>query len=233
MVFLVYNVPHMNKKLIVISITAIIGFVVLAYFSTNKPVPTEFPEQAQVRTPNASDSAKIIDHTLGKGKHVLVEYSDLQCPACQAVHNYLSTEKKNDSNFAKIMEEQYTFVYRHYPLIRIHKNAEIAARSAEAAALQGKYYEFLDEAFKTQKEWSEMAKAREFFVDIAKTLGLEEEQFVKDVDSVGVTEKIGADIALADKANIRGTPTFFIDGELVEFGSFDQLKKSIIDSAKN
>jgi len=222
----------MNTKLIVISITAIIGFVVLAYFSTNKPVPTEFPEQAQVRTQNASDSAKIFDHTLGKGKNVLVEYSDLQCPACQAVHNYLSTEKKNDPKFAKIMEEQYTFVYRHYPLIRIHKNAEIAARSAEAAAMQGKFYEFLDEAFKTQKKWSEIDTAREFFVDVAKSLDLDEAQFVKDVDSATVSEKIGEDIALADKANIRGTPTFFINGEIVDFGNFEQLKQIITDSAQ-
>lgn len=222
----------MNKKLIVISITALIGFVVLAYFSTNKPVPTEFPEQAQVRTSNASDSAKIIDHTLGKGKHILVEYSDLQCPACKSAHDYISTEKKNDPNFAKIMEEQYTFVYRHYPLIRIHKNAEIAARSAEAAAMQGKFYEFLDEAFKTQKEWSESDKAREYFVDIAKSLNIDGEQFVKDIDSATVSEKIGEDIKFAEKASIRGTPTFFIDGQTVEFGSFEEMKKIIIDSAK-
>jgi protein-disulfide isomerase len=223
----------MNTKLIVISITAIIGFVVLAYFSTNKPEQTSFPEQAQLRTQDASASGKLVDHTLGKGKHIMIEYSDLQCPACKSFHDYISAEKKKDANFAKIMNEQYTFVYRNFPLITIHKNAEIAARSAEAAAIQGKFYEFLDAGFGSQNEWASSDKAREYFINLAKTLGLDTEKFSQDIDSAAVSQKIEADIALGEQAKIGGTPTFFIDGQKVSnFGSFDEFKKIVIDAAK-
>lgn len=224
----------MNKKLIIISIVALVGFVVLAYFSTNTPTQTVFPEQAQLRPSDATDSAKLGDHPQGSGKHIMVEYSDLQCPACKSAHDYLKAEKEKDPSFAKIMDEQFTFVYRNFPLVNIHKNAEIAARSAEAAAMQGKFYEFLDQGFATQTEWAESDKAREFFVNIAKDLGLDTDKFEKDIDSQAVTDKIGADIQLGEQAKIEGTPTFFIDGEKVTgFGSFDEFKKIIVDSVQN
>ena len=233
MIILVYNILHMNKKLIVISITALIGFVILAYFSTNKPQQTVFPELAKVQTTEASGSGKLADHTLGNGKHIMIEYSDLQCPACKSFHDYLSQEKKKDANFAKIMNEQYTFVYRNFPLVTIHKNAELAAHAVEAAALQGKFYEFLDQGFATQAEWSQSDTARDFFVNLAKGLGLDAEKFAKDIDAPEVTQKIEADVASANKVGLDSTPTFFIDGEKVTgFGSFDEFKKIVIDTAK-
>lgn len=224
----------MNKKLIVISITALIGFVVFAYFSTNKPQQTAFPEQAVVYTQEATGSGRLADRTLGTGKHIMVEYSDLQCPACKSLHDFMNQTKGTDPSFRKLMEEQYTLVYRHYPLIRIHKNAEIAARSAEAAGIQGKFYEFIDKAFTSQADWSGSDDGREFFVALAKELGLDTEKFVADIDSAAVTDKIGADIKLAEQGGIQGTPTIFIDGQKIEnFGTFDQLKQIIIDLAKD
>ncbi|MBP6994194.1 thioredoxin domain-containing protein [Candidatus Woesebacteria bacterium] len=224
----------MNKKLIVISIVALVGFVVLAYFSTNEPAQTAFPEQAQLRPSGASDSAKLGDHPQGAGKHIMVEYSDLQCPACKSAHDYLKAEKQKDPAFAKIMDEQFTFVYRHFPLVNIHKNADVVARSAEAAAIQGKFYEFIDRAFATQSEWAESDKARELFVNIATDLGLDTDKFDADIDSQAVTDKIGADIQLGEQARIEGTPTFFIDGEKITgFGSFDEFKKIVVDSVQN
>jgi protein-disulfide isomerase len=223
----------MNKKLIVISITAIVGFVVLAYFSTNKPQQTVFPELTQIRTQEASGSGKLGDHTIGEGKNIMLEYSDLQCPACKSFHEYLNQEKKKDANFAKIMNEQYTFVYRHFPLVTIHKNAEIAARSAEAAALQGKFYEFVDQIFASQAEWSASDTAREYFVKLATTIGLDAERFETDIDSQQVTQKISEDVASANEVGLNSTPTFFINGEKIsDFSSFEEFKKIVIDSVK-
>ena len=234
MVILVYNIPHMNTKLVIISTVAVIAFVIMAYFMTNKPEQTVYPEMTQVRPTESTASGKLTDHTLGTGKHVMIEYSDLQCPACKSFHEYLTQEKKKDANFAKIMNEQYSFVYRHFPLTAIHKNAELAARSAEAAALQNKFYEFLDKAFATQGSWAQSDTAREYFVTIAEELGLNTQQFNTDIDSDAVSAKITADVNSGETAKIDATPTFFIDGEKIKgFGTFPEFKQIIIDSTKN
>ncbi len=224
----------MNTKLVIISTVAVIAFVVVAYLMTNKSEQTIYPEMTQVRPTEATGSGKLTDHVLGTGKHIIIEYSDLQCPACRSFHEYLSQEKKKDVNFGKIMSERYSFVYRNFPLTGIHKNAELAARSAEAAAMQNKFYEFVDRAFATQTDWAESDKAREFFVNIAKELGLNTTKFNTDIDSDAVSAKIIADVSSGEAVKIDATPTFFIDGEKIKgFGTFQEFKQIIIDYAKN
>ncbi len=132
------------------------------------------------------------------------------------------------------MDEKYSFVYRHFPLTGIHKNAELAARSAEAAALQGKFYDFLDKAFATQGTWAQSDTARDFFVNIAKELGLDTAKYNADIDSDVVSAKIVADVSSGEAAKIDATPTFFIDGEKIKgFGTFPEFKQIIIDYANN
>lgn len=232
--FSLYNGLIMNSKLIIISIIALVGFVVLAYFATNKPQPTSFPEVAQVRTKESTGSAQLADHTMGKGKHILVEYSDLQCPACKSFHDYLANEKKKDAAFAKVLNDQYTVVFRHFPLVSIHKNAEPAAKAAEAAGMQNKFFEFIDKAFASQQEWSVLEDPQKYFISIANDLGLDVDQFASDMKTKQVTKKIQSDVDSALRTNLDSTPTFFIDGEkVVNLGNFEDLKKRIIDSANN
>lgn len=223
----------MNKKSIVISLTVIIGFVVLAYFATNKSGPSQdFPDVSQIRQTDATSSASLGDHTQGKGKHVLVEYSDLQCPACKSFHEYLLQMKAKDKNFAKILDEKYTFVFRTFPLTNIHRNAELAAKAAESAGIQSKYFEFVDKVFATQQEWAESDTARAYFGSIAKDLKLDETKFDADIDSKLVTQKVRSDVASGTQANLEGTPTFYLDGKRITFGSFEEFKQILIDAAK-
>lgn len=80
-------------------------------------------------------------------KVTLVEFSDLQCPACAQAHPVVK----------QILEENkgnINFVYRHFPLSQ-HKNARIAAEAAEAAGEQGKFFEMVSKLFENQNKWSE------------------------------------------------------------------------------
>jgi len=91
------------------------------------------------------------DHTKGSSEAgvVLIEYSDFQCPACA----YYAPVVNQLSN---VFPEDLLIVYRHFPLQSIHSNAKGAAVAAEAAALQGKFWEYHDILFEKQVEWARL-----------------------------------------------------------------------------
>lgn len=139
----------------------------------------------------------------------LVEFSDFQCPACGVYHQMV---KKIIDQFKGSM----TFVYRNFPLTDLHPNAPLAAQAAEAAGLQGKYWEMHDLLFTKQSEWSASATARDIFAEYAESLGLNVDQFKKDIDSDAVKNRIAADIADGNALGINATPTFFLNNRKLE-----------------
>lgn len=161
-----------------------------------------------------------VDHKKGaeNPKVTLVEYSDFQCPACGQYYTMLKELVQEFPN-------DVTIVYRHYPLKQIHKNAEKAAQAAEAAAKQGKFWDTHDILFNTQSVWSELEKPEEQFEKYAQSLGLNIEQFKKDLVSAEVVEKVRNDESSASSMNLRGTPTFFLNNTLIPNPqSYEQLK---------
>ena len=194
------------KQLLIFAILiVIIGASVWYLGKTNKKY---VQESTTVNTVNAAD------HTKGntEAKNVFIEYSDFQCPACKG---YEPTLQKLFSD----TKENMLFVYRHFPLRSVHPNAQLAAQAAEAANLQGKFWEMHDLLFERQDEWAEKSNPRDIFVGYAKNLGLNEQQFQKDIDSSSVKEKIDADYNDAIRLNLQGTPTFYLNGKQPEQAS--------------
>ena len=114
------------------------------------------------------------------------------------------------------------FVYKNYPL-PFHPQAMPAAKAAIAAGKQGKFFEMHDKIFENQKTLS-----AEFYPTAAKELGLDVEKFKKDMESPEVAQQIQQEMAEAQKADVRGTPTIFINGKKPQGRSFE-LYKQIID----
>lgn len=230
-----YNEHHMNIKIIMLSVVGIVGFLLLSYTAFNKPQQTTIDGVSKIRTsPDASQSGQLNDHTAGSGKQVLVEYSDLQCPACKSFHEYIEQEKKNDPAFAQVMDKQYTTVFRHFPLESIHPNARLAAQSAEAAGLQDAFFPFIDMAFARQQEWSQSEDAKTLFINMARELALNVDQFESDLVSEPVLAKVEADLSSALSMGLNSTPTFFInDNKITEFQTFEDFKVIIMQSASN
>jgi protein-disulfide isomerase len=106
-------------------------------------------------------------------------------------------------------------VFRNFPLPG-HEHAREAALAAEAAGLQGKFWEMHDTLYREQETWSKAPNARELFESYAGTIGVDVDQFKKDVDSDKVRERIDSDIALADSLGIKVTPTLFINNHPVD-----------------
>lgn len=218
----------MSKNQIIIAVVSILGTFILLfgiYKITNIPKQTSFPEVSTI----ASD-----DHTkwAKNSKNVLVEYADLQCPACQNFHDLIKDLEKNDKDVQAAMKN-ITFVYRHLPLTTIHKNAQAAAYASEAAGRQNKFFEMVDKLFTNREKWENSDKAADLFVQYAKELKLKEDQFKTDMNSSGVKQKVNTDSSGANKFQVSSTPTFFLNGEKVEVASFDQFRQLLIDTAKN
>ncbi len=156
-----------------------------------------------------------------ESKVVLVEYSDFQCPACAF---YQEDLKKILSEFG----DKINFVYRHYPLVQIHKSAYLAAQLAEAAGIQGKFWEMHDQLFETQNSWSKENNPKDTFMVIADKLGLDKKKVEEDINLTAVKNKIDNDIKSGDEYGINATPTFFLNGnKLKDINSFEDFRNII------
>ncbi len=151
------------------------------------------------------------DHVRGAkdGKVTLVEFGDFQCPACGAYESIVRQVLVDNKDTLK-------FSFRHFPLVQIHKNALLAAKASEAAALQGKFWEMHDILYDKQEEWGGALNAREFILVYATTIKLDVAKFSSDIESKAVEEKILAELREGVKLGIQGTPTFFLNGKKIE-----------------
>lgn len=142
-------------------------------------------------------------------KAIVVEYGDFQCPACGAYFPMVDQAQKE-------LGKDVQFIFRHFPLTMLHKNALMAAKAAEAAGKQGKFWEMHDKLFSTQKDWSELANPQDMFVSYAQALGLDTVKFTTDLKDSAIAQKISDSYDFGSKLGINGTPTFFINSKKIE-----------------
>jgi protein-disulfide isomerase len=150
------------------------------------------------------------DHVRGSpAGHLIIEYGDYECPCSrQAFHAIEQVERQLDGNIR--------FAFRHFPLIGIHPHALAAAAAAEAAALQGRFWDMHELLFHRQKALED-GDLRGY----AAQLGLDVAAFDRDRASIAVADRIRRDVdsGLAS-GQVVGTPTLFIDG-VVHRGGYD------------
>ena len=148
----------------------------------------------------------------------IVMFSDFQCPSCSATHPVLK----------KVMAEypgKIKFVVRDFPLESIHENAFSAAIAANAAAKQGKYFEYIELLYGDQEHLGKDA-----YLKFAEKLGLNQKKFELDLNDKAVADEIRKDIADGDEYGVGGTPTIFINGVKVRRATPEGLRQAI-DSA--
>jgi protein-disulfide isomerase len=153
-----------------------------------------------------SDSAKI----------TIVEFSDFQCPFCSRV---VPTMDQIEEEYG----DQVRIVFKHLPL-SIHSKAKAAHAAAEAAHRQGKFWEMHDAIFANQREMSP-----EKYVEYAAEMGLDVEQFKRDVVGDDVKRKVDADTKEASALGVTGTPAFFINGKFLSGARPFDAFKDVID----
>lgn len=136
----------------------------------------------------------------------LEEFADFQCPSCGVYYPEL---KKIENEFG----DRLRVIFRERPLVPPHEHALIAAQAAEAAGLQGRFWEMHDKLYENQKAWSEARDLVPIFVDYAKQIGLDADRFMKDLNGEAVATRIFQDGKRAHALHVTGTPTFFVNGK--------------------
>jgi protein-disulfide isomerase len=135
----------------------------------------------------------------------LEEFGDFQCPPCSSAAVFID-------QLVKEYHPNLKLVFRNLPL-PVHKYAREAALAAEAAGLQGRYWEMHDVLYREQAVWSKADNARELFDSYAGMLGLNLNQFKKDMASEKARQRIESDQERADSLGVRSTPTVFINNQ--------------------
>jgi protein-disulfide isomerase len=148
----------------------------------------------------------------------LVEYGDYECPVCAT---FYQTVKQ----VAVQYNTKVQFQFRNLPLTSIHPNAFAGARAAEAAGLQGKFWEMHDLLYTNQSAWANASNPKPAFDSYAQQLGLNVTKFDTDYASDTVNRAINADLnAFSQTGDEMATPTFYLDGT-----KLDNLK--LVDSS--
>jgi len=160
-------------------------------------------------------------------KVVLIEYGDFQCPGCGGAFPQL-----------KLIKEEYkdkiAFIFRNFPLTTLHPNALAAATAAEAAGLQGKFWEMHDALYENQSAWENIdaSKRTDVFAGYAKDIGLDAEKFVTDLSDPRVSAKINRDRAFGKKLNVNGTPTVYVNDQKLSDTEITDLTQSTGDQLR-
>lgn len=218
----------MSKKTwIIFAAICIVVLTGLIYFSSKSKIDVSGVNTNSILKAS-TQSGDIADHVFGvqNSKVVLYEYGDYQCPSCGAAYQPV---KDVTSKY----QGQISFVFRNFPLVTLHPNARAAAAAAEAAGLQGKYWEMHDMLYEGQTDWEQLdSNARtNYFASYAKTLGINVNKFTSDLTATNIDQKISFDIALGKQLGVDATPTFYLNGTKLDDiynsqGTIDETKLS-------
>lgn len=154
----------------------------------------------------------------------IVTFSDYQCPFCGRGESVVTEIMKAYPKDVKV-------AFRNFPLSS-HKYAEKAAEAAECAMEQQKFWEYHDLLFAKQEEWSGSKDANVEFKKYAKSLKLDSAKFDGCLDINKYAEEIKKDLADGEAARVSGTPTFFVNGEILVGADGEKLKQMVESALK-
>jgi CRP-like cAMP-binding protein len=138
----------------------------------------------------------------------LVEYGDFECPFCGRA---TGTVEELRERFG----DRLRYVFRHVPLVDVHPHARLAAEAAEAAGVQGRFWEMHDRLFAGQDRLTAAD-----LLEHAAAVGLDVPRFARDLGSSRFARRVEEDVESAEASGVTGTPTFFVNGRR-HTGPFD------------
>ena len=154
-------------------------------------------------------------------KYKIEVFIDLQCPYCATFNKTINALKAKYSDNVLI-------IFRNFPLnIPAHDKALLAAKVAESAGNQGKFWEMLNLLLQNQQKWSKSISAEKILVRYAQKLHLNIGVFKADLQSQEVTKRINLDLERAKFLNLGSTPTVFLNDKIVAFEEMGRLEEII------
>lgn len=133
------------------------------------------------------------------------EFGDFQCPACAQVH-------PATKEIQSIYGPRIRFIFRNFPLSAIHDKAYDASVAAEAAGLQGKFWQMQNEMFTNQTEWSSSPNYQQIWTGYAQKLGLDVDKFQNDIAGIPAKQRVDEDLKRGRALGVNSTPSIYING---------------------
>ena len=186
--------------------------------AVNRTSPTASPAPATAGVAGAEPA-----HTQGPTNAPvhLEEFGDFECPPCGLLHPILEQMHAEFGDNLRI-------TFREFPLVPTHQHAMAAASAAEAAGLQGKFWEMHKLLYDNQKTWHDQFDVRPTFEGYAKQIGLDVQRFQKDINGEAVAQRIFLDGKRGHSLGVKGTPTVFLNGREVPFESLPAEKLRVL-----
>lgn len=184
--------------------------------------PTPDPNEVSLFAPVTEK-----EHILGRSDAyvTILVYSDFQCSSCAKLAALLNS-------FVAKYPQDVRVVFRHFPLESIHDKAALAAQAAEAAALQGKFWQMHDFLFSSQGEWLDKkpAEFQPWIIKQTASLGLDPARLQADMVSPAVTKTIQNAWDEGQRIKLPGAPMILINGEIIKWqvSLFDQLESLVL-----
>lgn len=212
-----------SGAVVALVIVAVVALTILARPSAPEAGadPTRTPAVASAETVVRDDSHRLSEAP--EGSPVFVEFLDLECESCRAAYPLVEQLRKD-------YDGRIEFVIRYFP-IDSHANAMNAAVAVEAAARQGKLEQMYSRMYETQAEWGEQRESKApLFRQFAEEFGLDLSRYDADVASAEVKARVEKDRQDGLALGVQGTPTFFLDGRMIQPSSEEGLRQ-LLDEA--
>jgi len=189
-------------------IVALVGFITVGaatvLYRAKRPVTLSISKEKA-----AEKEKQDLMHVRGPAQApvTLEEFGDFQCPPCGKISGPLLEIEKDYGSKLRV-------IFRNFPFPN-HQHALEAAYVAEAAGLQGRYWEMHDLLYREQANWSEGPDAKQLFNSYARILGLEMDRFETDIAGPTVKARVTADQERGKSLGVKATPSIFINNQEV------------------
>lgn len=212
----------MKAALITIPTLLLVFLIIILVTLLNQPeraVPEGAPDSAGKATVSlVQENSHVLDDA-GEGAPVLVEFLDFECEACGAVYPVIEDIRKQ-------YDGEMTYVARYFNTN--HANSMNAALAAEAAAQQGKFEEMYRKLFESQPEWAEQQESQADKIrGYAEELGLDMQAYDQAVADPATQQRVEEDHNAGLSLGVQGTPTFFLNGELLQPQSVNDITDAL------
>jgi protein-disulfide isomerase len=198
----------------------VVVLIVAATLYSRSQKKQQAEQAAQRPAPNASQFVRPHSHALGPqdAKVTIVEFLDPECESCRAMYPLVK-------HLLKEYEGKVRLVIRYMPF---HANSMLAASALEAAGEQGKYWQMLEVLFLNQPVWgSHHAPRPDLIPEYAQQIGLDMEAFRRTLNSQAHRNIVEIDKADGQALGVNGTPTFFVNGRMLERLGYETLKAMV------
>lgn len=211
-----------SRSVVLIAVAFAAALGLAAFFASRGAEPTTTPVDMSA----LADAATSHNVTGADNPAVtLVEYGDYSCPTCAQFYPMVA-------ELLRRMPSELALEYHHYA-IPVGSHSFTAAFAAEAAAEQGRFWSMHDALFGTQSQWKNRTEVRDTFISMAGQLGLDTARFAADMDSPDIQSRVAADHVQGDAVGVAGTPSFFINGQRLNYlprsvDEFEAIIRSVI-----